>query len=211
MEPGDQRSWPCSPCISRKGAISRKPCSTLARPQRGRTAFREPGSGDLSHARPGSFGSFGNRGPAAVADEAPSAARLGPAVCRRSPRRARREPSAVVSCAAETNQLLTEVKALVDLSRFCLFENRRRCLEVAERALVRSRALDDDVAKALVQGNHASLIYSVGWRDEDADLCRLAIKITGDARDPFVVMWRRRIGEHPRIHECDLSGVSRFG
>ena len=49
--------------------------------------------------------------------------------------------SAVVSCAAETNQLLTEVKALVDLSRFCLFENRRRCLEVAERALVRSRGV----------------------------------------------------------------------
>ena len=108
--------------------------------------------------------------------------------------------SAVVSCAAETNQLLTEVKAMVDLSRFCLFENRRRCLEVAERALVRSRALDDDVVKALVQGNHASLnLFLRGWRDEDADLCRLAIKITGDARDPFVVMWR-----------CELESILEF-
>ena len=99
--------------------------------------------------------------------------------------------STVISCAAEANQLLTEVKVLVDLSWFYLLVDRRRCLEVAERGLVRSRALDDDVMAALAQGNSASLnLYLRGWRDEDADHCRLALKMTGDARDPVIVMRR---------------------
>jgi tetratricopeptide (TPR) repeat protein len=99
--------------------------------------------------------------------------------------------SNVVSSAAEANQLLTEVKALVDLSWFYLYVDRRRCLEVAERALVRGRALDDDVMAALAQGNSASLnLYLRGWRDEDGDHCRLALKMTGDARDPLIVMRR---------------------
>jgi hypothetical protein len=99
--------------------------------------------------------------------------------------------STVVSCAAEAHQLLTEVKVLVDLSWFYLLVDRRRCLEVAERGLVRSRALDDDVMAALAQGNSASLnLYLRGWRDEDADHCRLTLKMTGDARDPVIVMRR---------------------
>jgi DNA-binding winged helix-turn-helix (wHTH) protein/tetratricopeptide (TPR) repeat protein len=99
--------------------------------------------------------------------------------------------SAEVSCAAEANQLLVEVKALVDLSWFCLYVDRRQCLEVAERALARSRALDDDVMTALAQGNRASLnLYLRGWRDQDADHCRLALKLTADVRDPFILIRR---------------------
>ncbi|MCI0601127.1 MAG: AAA family ATPase, partial [Beijerinckiaceae bacterium] len=99
--------------------------------------------------------------------------------------------STVVSCAADANQLLTEVKALLDLSRFCVWGDRTRCFELADRALARSRDLHDEVVTALAQGNCASLrLYLGGWQDADAERCRNAVKLIGDAQDPRIVTRR---------------------
>lgn len=99
--------------------------------------------------------------------------------------------STVVSCAAEANQHLIEIKALMDLSRFCIWGDRRRCLELAEQAVAYSRALGDDTLTALAQGNSSSLnLYLRGWREEDAECCRVAVKMLGDAQDPRVEMRR---------------------
>ncbi|MCI0598379.1 MAG: AAA family ATPase [Beijerinckiaceae bacterium] len=99
--------------------------------------------------------------------------------------------STVVACAAEANQLLTEVKALLDLSRFYVWGDRKRCLELADQALARSRDLNDEVVTALAQGNSASLnLYLRGWRDEDADRCRQAVRMISDASDPRIVTRR---------------------
>ncbi|HUI21776.1 MAG TPA: AAA family ATPase [Methylocella sp.] len=99
--------------------------------------------------------------------------------------------SAVVSCAVEANELLTEVKALLDLSRFFVWGDRKQCLELAERAVARSQDLKDDMLTALAQGNSASLnLYLKGWRDEDAAQCREAVKVLGNARDPRIVARR---------------------
>jgi DNA-binding winged helix-turn-helix (wHTH) protein/tetratricopeptide (TPR) repeat protein len=93
----------------------------------------------------------------------------------------------IVSCAAEENLPLFEVKALLDLSRFSIWGDRKRCLEFAERALERSRNLNDDIVAALAEGNSASLnLYLKGWRNEDAERCRQAVKILGDAQDPRI-------------------------
>lgn len=93
----------------------------------------------------------------------------------------------IVSCAAEGNLPLVEVKALLDLSRFSIWGDRKRCLEFAERALERSKNLNDDIMATLAQGNSASLnLYLKGWRDEDADCCRQSVKVMGDAQDPRI-------------------------
>jgi DNA-binding winged helix-turn-helix (wHTH) protein len=102
--------------------------------------------------------------------------------------------AAVVSCAREANQLLVEVEALLDLSRFCLFVDRRRCLDVAEQAYVRSRALDDGFVKTLTDASRANLsLYLKGWRDDEGELCRRATEILSHSQDPFIVMRRHRI------------------
>ncbi|MCI0466914.1 MAG: AAA family ATPase [Beijerinckiaceae bacterium] len=99
--------------------------------------------------------------------------------------------STVVSCAAEANDLLTEVKALLDLSRFYVWGDRKQCLELAERALARSRCLNDEVVTALAHGNWASLrLYLRGWQDEDADLCRKAVKLISETNDPRIATRR---------------------
>jgi DNA-binding winged helix-turn-helix (wHTH) protein/tetratricopeptide (TPR) repeat protein len=100
---------------------------------------------------------------------------------------------AVVMCAAEADLHSVEVKALVDLSRFCLWVDRQQCLELATRAVARSETLDDNIVKALVQANIASLsLYLNGWRDEDAALCYRAMEIVSDVQDPIII--RRFLG-----------------
>jgi DNA-binding winged helix-turn-helix (wHTH) protein/type II secretory pathway predicted ATPase ExeA/tetratricopeptide (TPR) repeat protein len=102
--------------------------------------------------------------------------------------------AAVVSCAREANQRLVEVEALLDLSRFCLFADRRRCLDIAEQAYARSRALDDDFVKTLANASRANMnLYLKGWRDDDGTLCRHATEILSRSQDPFIGMRRRRI------------------
>ena len=106
----------------------------------------------------------------------------------------------MISCAAEAKQLRLEVSGLLDLSRFCLYADRRQCLEVAARSVARSQALDDDVFKALVQGNSANLnLMLTGWRYKDAELCRQAVKMTGEARDPSILMRR-----------CVIEGILQY-
>jgi hypothetical protein len=98
--------------------------------------------------------------------------------------------SAVVSCAIETQKRETEVKALMDLSRFCLWIDRKQCLELASRALERSLGLDDFLT-ILARGNDSILkLYLKGWQDEDASHCRRAEKAMEEAQDPRVVTRR---------------------
>jgi DNA-binding winged helix-turn-helix (wHTH) protein/tetratricopeptide (TPR) repeat protein len=97
------------------------------------------------------------------------------------------EDLTTIVSAADGNLPLIGVKALLDLSRFCIWGDRKRCLEFAERALERSQDLNDDILTALAQGNSASLkLYLKGWRDEDANCCHQALKVIGDAQDPRI-------------------------
>jgi DNA-binding winged helix-turn-helix (wHTH) protein/tetratricopeptide (TPR) repeat protein len=109
----------------------------------------------------------------------------------------------MIACAADIDQLRLEIMGLIDLSRFSLlFSDRRQCLPAAERALVRSRGINDNVFLALVQGNLAIVRLQLkGWRDEDAELCRQAVKVIGETRDPKLLMRRDGI-------ECTLKFLS---
>ena len=62
----------------------------------------------------------------------------------------------MIAHAVQTGNLRAEVNGLVDLSRFCLYVDRRQCLPLAEQALAKSRVLDDSAFGALVQGNAAN-------------------------------------------------------
>ncbi|MGH8568452.1 MAG: transcriptional regulator, partial [Gammaproteobacteria bacterium] len=93
--------------------------------------------------------------------------------------------SAVLSNAREASQRLAEVRALLDLSRIYAWVDRRRSLELAERAVARSDDLPDALMKALVRGNCASLnIHFRGWREEDAQACRLSLEVTRQTQNP---------------------------
>ncbi|SFK29775.1 ATP-binding protein [Methylocapsa palsarum] len=99
--------------------------------------------------------------------------------------------TAVASCAAQANQPLAEVKALMDLSRFCVWVDRRRCLDLAERAVVLSRTLGDQTLTILAEANWSSLrLYLKGWRDEDAARSRVAVQMMGQSQDPRTEMRR---------------------
>ena len=99
--------------------------------------------------------------------------------------------STAVSFAEEARHLHAEVKALVHLSQFCVFVDRRRCLEVADRALARSQALDAGSVKILAQDISALTNLGLrGWRHEDADYCRQALKTMGTARDTSIMIRR---------------------
>jgi DNA-binding winged helix-turn-helix (wHTH) protein len=91
---------------------------------------------------------------------------------------------AMVSCAAELGNIREEISALVNLSRFQLYVDRRQCLEVASRAVLRSRATEDPALRALAEGNLANLhLMLQPWRDEDANASRLAIGMIDDSQD----------------------------
>jgi DNA-binding winged helix-turn-helix (wHTH) protein/tetratricopeptide (TPR) repeat protein len=97
----------------------------------------------------------------------------------------------MVACAVQTGQLRAEVNGLVDLSRFCLYVDRRQCLGLAEQALAKSRAIDDAAFGALVQGNVANLnLMLKGWRAEDAEFCRQAVKVIAGSQDLSMLMRR---------------------
>jgi hypothetical protein len=78
----------------------------------------------------------------------------------------------LISHSAEAKDARSEVNGLLDLSRFCLYVDRQRCLNLAEQAFVKVQDIDDTVLKALVRGNIANLNLMLrGWRDEDANVC----------------------------------------
>jgi len=98
----------------------------------------------------------------------------------------------MISCAADIDQRRLEVLGLIDLSRFSLlFLDRRQSLPAAERAVTRSQALNDDVFQALVRGNRAIVNLQLkGWSEEDANVCRQAVKVIGETRDPRLLLRR---------------------
>jgi DNA-binding winged helix-turn-helix (wHTH) protein/tetratricopeptide (TPR) repeat protein len=99
--------------------------------------------------------------------------------------------TAMVTHAVETGYLREEVNGLVDLSRFCLYVDRRQCLPFAEQAFAKSRAIDDPAFRALVQGNVANLSLMLrGWRKEDADFCRQAATLIAESQDLSMQMRR---------------------
>ena len=116
----------------------------------------------------------------------------------------------MIACAADIDQLRLEVMGLIDLSRFSLlFSDRRQSLPAAERALARSRGLNDNVFLALVQGNLAILRLQLkGWRDEDAELCRQAVKVIGETRDPKLLIRRDGIESTLKFLSSDYRDCS---
>jgi tetratricopeptide (TPR) repeat protein len=108
--------------------------------------------------------------------------------------------TAMVAHAIETGHLREEVNGLVDLSRFCLYVDRRQSLPFAEQALAKSRAIDDAAFKALVQGNVANLYLMLrGWRTEDADFCREAVELIAESQDLSM-----------RMRRCSMESVLEF-
>ncbi len=98
---------------------------------------------------------------------------------------------AMVSCAAEAHELRAEINGLLDLSRFCLYSDRRHSLQFAEWALAKSQIVEDDVLRAVVRGSSANLNLMLrGWRDADAEVCRDAVKTMADAVDPWLLLRR---------------------
>jgi DNA-binding winged helix-turn-helix (wHTH) protein/tetratricopeptide (TPR) repeat protein len=98
---------------------------------------------------------------------------------------------ATISCAAEANQLPLEVTGLLSLNVVNLYADRSQCLQVAERVVARSQALDDVVLKAWAQANSAHFhLLLRGWRDEDVEKCRYAVMMTAGSKDPRILMGR---------------------
>lgn len=108
--------------------------------------------------------------------------------------------SAVVAHAAENGRVREEVNALVDLSRFCLYVDRRQSLPVAEQALVKSRAIDDAAFSALVEGNVANLkLMLCGWDPENASLAEQASALITREQDLSM-----------RLRRCSMEMVLEF-
>ncbi len=98
---------------------------------------------------------------------------------------------AMISCAEGAKQLRLEVSGLLDLSRLCVYADRRQCLKIAAWAVEKSEGLDDDGFKALVEGSRANLnLWLKNWSDEDAELCRKVLKMSAETRDPHVLIRR---------------------
>jgi DNA-binding winged helix-turn-helix (wHTH) protein/tetratricopeptide (TPR) repeat protein len=92
----------------------------------------------------------------------------------------------MLATAREAGARDAEVKALMDMSRACLWVDRRRGLELAAEAVECSRGLDDALLASLAQGQAAGLnLYFLGWTDGDAQQSLQAMAMarqTGDAR-----------------------------
>jgi DNA-binding winged helix-turn-helix (wHTH) protein/tetratricopeptide (TPR) repeat protein len=111
-----------------------------------------------------------------------------------------RDLGAIVAHAAESGMVREEVNALVDLSRFCLYVDRRQSLPLAEQALVKSRAIDDAAFGALVQGNVANLKLMLrGWSREDADFSVHASELITASQDLSM-----------RLRRCSMEMVTEF-
>ncbi|MCP3464574.1 AAA family ATPase [Bradyrhizobium sp. CCGUVB23] len=107
---------------------------------------------------------------------------------------------AIVAHAAENGLVREEVNALVDLSRFCLYIDRRRCLPLAEQALAKSRTIDDAAFAALVRGNVANLKLMLrGWSREDAEFSAQASALISEAQDLSM-----------RLRRCSMEMVLEF-
>jgi len=117
--------------------------------------------------------------------------------------------AAMIACAGEAGQPLVEVHGLLDLSRFSLYVDRRRCLDYAQQALIKSEAVDDEVVKALARGNRANLnLLLLGWRGQDAERCREATRIMAHSSDPLIQLRRCSIEAVPQFLASDYRACS---
>ncbi len=102
--------------------------------------------------------------------------------------------NAMIAAAADAHQIRMEVSGLLDLSRFCLHSDRQQSLRSAELASSKSQVLNDESFRSLVQGSSASIrMYLNGWRDEDAELCRAAVRVESEGDDPNILVRRHGI------------------
>ncbi len=114
---------------------------------------------------------------------------------------------AMIACADEAGQPRVEVHGLLDLSRFSLYVDRRRCLDYAQQALIKSEALDDEIVRALARGNQANLSLLLrGWRMQDAQRCGEAARIIAQSNDPIILLRRCSIEAVPQFLSSDYRG-----
>jgi class 3 adenylate cyclase/tetratricopeptide (TPR) repeat protein len=119
----------------------------------------------------------------------------------------------LIAGARQVGKLRQEVNGLLAVSQFCLYADRRVCLQATEDALARSQALEDGTFKALVQGSSASInLYLKGWQEQDAAFCVKAIELTAGAQDHGTLMRRYGIEGildcwRSRYQECRRSGT----
>jgi DNA-binding winged helix-turn-helix (wHTH) protein/tetratricopeptide (TPR) repeat protein len=124
-----------------------------------------------------------------------------------------RDLKEMIACARQAGKLRQEINGLLAVSQFCLYADRRVCLQATEDALARSQALEDGTFKVLVQGTVASInLYLKGWQEQDATLCAKAMEVSAGARDHGTLIrsciiegildcWRSR------YQECRRSGT----
>mgnify|MGYP001544913064 CR=1 FL=1 len=88
-----------------------------------------------------------------------------------------------------------EVLALVELSRILVWLDRRRCLELAEQAVIRSNALDDKIFRSVVSGMWGGLHLLFGpWREDCASACHDAMNVARATASPLVL--HSRLTQH---------------
>lgn len=105
----------------------------------------------------------------------------------------------IVRSASERGNVRQEVNALIAISRFCIYADRKLCLDAAEQALIKSRSLEDDAFKVLVQGSGASInLHLKGWNPDDAALCLKAMQLTDDVQDLSIII--PRLGIEGIVH-----------
>ncbi|MCI0598354.1 MAG: AAA family ATPase [Beijerinckiaceae bacterium] len=118
----------------------------------------------------------------------------------------------MVSRASAAAELRQEIYGLLDLSRFCLYTDRRKCLTFAKQAVAKCRDADDDVLRALVQGNCSNLILMLkGWSDADAEVCREAAKTMADSRDPRILLRRSSLDVVRHYYSSNYPGSCAAG
>jgi DNA-binding winged helix-turn-helix (wHTH) protein/tetratricopeptide (TPR) repeat protein len=124
-----------------------------------------------------------------------------------------RDLKELIAGARQVGKLRQEVNGLIAVSQFCLYADRRVCLQAIEDVLARSQALEDETFKALVQGSSASInLYLKGWQEQDAALCVKAMELTAGAQDHGTLMRRYGIEGilacwRSRYQECRRSGT----
>jgi DNA-binding winged helix-turn-helix (wHTH) protein/tetratricopeptide (TPR) repeat protein len=124
-----------------------------------------------------------------------------------------RDLKELIDCARQFGKLQQEISGLLAVSQFCLYTDRRVCIQAADDALARSQALEDGAFKVLAQGAIASINLSLkGWQEQDAALCARAMELSASARDHGTLI-RNRVMEgilgywRSRYQECRRSSA----
>ena len=97
----------------------------------------------------------------------------------------------MLATAKASGDIRAEVLALVELSRVLVWLNRRQCLELAEKALARSKDLDDRVLQAIVKGMWGGLNLLFGqWRADYASASDEAMSVARATASPHILHTR---------------------